>query len=46
MAEAGLPADAERRFLVRIRIGIPRDGLGSSKYQRATSPGISTTPRF
>ena len=29
MAEAGLPAEAERRFPVRIRIGIPRDGLGS-----------------
>src|SRR5690349_7545220 len=25
MAEAGLPAEAERRFPVRIRIGIPRD---------------------
>jgi hypothetical protein len=29
MAEAGLPAEAKRRFPARIRIGIPRNGLGS-----------------
>jgi hypothetical protein len=38
MAEAGLPAEAELRFPVRIRIGIPRDGLDSRGVRRSVEP--------
>ena len=40
MAEAGLPAEAERRFPVRIRIGIPRDGLGFRRRMGLPVDGI------
>src|ERR1700730_17080131 len=40
MAEAGLPAEAERRFPVRIRIGIPRDGLGFRRRMGLPDDGI------